>query len=325
MVSVVIPVFNTAPYLSECLYSVLAQHESGIEVICVDDGSTDKSPEILSEWAAKDHRLTVIRQENSGQGAARNRGIAAAKGKFILFVDSDDILLPGAISLLLKEVKDAQVIAYNHLTFIDKLSVENLAFASSQEVSRDLLLRQMGVVWNKMINREWWINQNIRFKENVIFEDIPVHWQLVLAPESILYLPANLYALRVRADSTTSANTTTRRRLESVLAHDEVERLFYKNPSWIPYAHIRIEIMLRNLANCIDALRHTDRATQSELRQIVDTRLTGIDLSNPFLLGLSNRELDTIRAFQGHLPSLVRRRIFLTLRLVVRMLTGFFR
>ena len=91
-VSVIIPVYNVEKYLPACLDSVLGQTLREIEVICVNDGSTDKSPEILQEYAKKDSRIIVINQENKGLGSARNRAIEIAKGEYIGFVDSDDYI-----------------------------------------------------------------------------------------------------------------------------------------------------------------------------------------------------------------------------------------
>ena len=90
-VSVIVPVYNVEKYLRECLDSIVNQTLKDIEIICVDDGSTDSSPEILKEYAAKDKRITVLEQVNKYAGAARNAGIAIAKGEYLSFLDSDDI------------------------------------------------------------------------------------------------------------------------------------------------------------------------------------------------------------------------------------------
>jgi len=93
-VSVIIPVYNVRAYLRRCLDSVLAQTLREIEIICVDDASTDDSPEILQEYAAKDSRVKVVRQENAGAGAARNTGLDLARGEYLSFLDSDDFFEP---------------------------------------------------------------------------------------------------------------------------------------------------------------------------------------------------------------------------------------
>lgn len=94
LVSVVVPAHNAGSYLRECIESVVSQDYSPLELIVVDDGSTDDTPNILSEYA---HRICAIKQENSGAAAARNNGMARAAGKYIAFLDSDDVWLPGKL------------------------------------------------------------------------------------------------------------------------------------------------------------------------------------------------------------------------------------
>ena len=92
--SFIVPVYNTAPFLRQCIDSILSQTLQNIEVICVDDGSDDGSVDILKEYEQTDSRVSVILQQNSGGGAARNKGIAVAKGKYLSFLDSDDFFEP---------------------------------------------------------------------------------------------------------------------------------------------------------------------------------------------------------------------------------------
>ncbi len=99
--SVIIPVYNTEKYLSECLDSVCAQTLKDMEIICIDDGSTDRCPDILAEYAARDDRIRVIRQSNLGEIPARNRGIREARGSWLGFVDSDDSVMPDMFVRLL--------------------------------------------------------------------------------------------------------------------------------------------------------------------------------------------------------------------------------
>ena len=91
-VSVIIPVYNVEKYLRECLDSVVTQDLDDIEIICINDGSTDGSSRILAEYATQYEKLAILDKENSGLSAARNSGLSVAKGKYILFLDSDDLL-----------------------------------------------------------------------------------------------------------------------------------------------------------------------------------------------------------------------------------------
>ncbi len=93
-VSVIVPVYNAQSHLRQCLDSITGQTLREIEIFCVDDGSTDGSAQILEEYRGRDSRLHVIRQENAGAGAARNRGLAEASGEYLSFLDADDFFEP---------------------------------------------------------------------------------------------------------------------------------------------------------------------------------------------------------------------------------------
>ena len=107
-VSVIVPVYNTEDYLRECLDSVINQTLKDIEIICIDDGSTDNSLTILKEYANKDSRIVVVTQRNKGGGAARNQGLKYAKGKFLSFIDSDDFYNPETIEKMYTKAIDVQ-------------------------------------------------------------------------------------------------------------------------------------------------------------------------------------------------------------------------
>ena len=100
LVTVIVPVYNTAKYLPECLNSVINQSYKNLEIICIDDGSTDDSSKIIEQYAKKDPRIKPVHQSNQGQSAARNVGLAKATGDFISFIDSDDEIKPSFISKL---------------------------------------------------------------------------------------------------------------------------------------------------------------------------------------------------------------------------------
>lgn len=103
-ISIVIPVYNKAEYIGDCLDSLLRQDFADFEIVCVDDGSTDNSGAICDQQAADDNRIRVIHTENGGVTAARRKGVEAALGKYIVFVDADDMLLPDALKTLHKAI-----------------------------------------------------------------------------------------------------------------------------------------------------------------------------------------------------------------------------
>lgn len=99
-ISVIIPVYNSREFISKCMDSIMCQTFSDFEVICVDDGSIDESYTILSGYSQRYKNIQVVRQQNMGQGVARNKGVALARGKYVKFVDADDFLHPDALRIL---------------------------------------------------------------------------------------------------------------------------------------------------------------------------------------------------------------------------------
>ena len=100
LVSIIVPVYQVEAYISECVESLLAQTYTNLEILLVDDGSTDSSGEICDEYAVKDDRVRVVHQRNQGPSVARNSGLDHMKGEYVAFVDSDDVVLPDFIESL---------------------------------------------------------------------------------------------------------------------------------------------------------------------------------------------------------------------------------
>lgn len=110
MVSIIIPVYNVEQYLPECLSSILCQTYKDIEIILVNDGSTDRSGELCRAAAESDNRVVLIEQKNAGLSAARNAGLDRASGEYIMFVDSDDYVSPYMVETMLKSIEDADMV-----------------------------------------------------------------------------------------------------------------------------------------------------------------------------------------------------------------------
>lgn len=127
LISVIIPVYNVAAYLSTCVESVLSQDYSALEIILIDDGSTDKSGKICDEYAEKDSRICVIHQKNAGAAAAKNAGLQVASGKYLSFVDSDDFLEPDAYSHMVQVIQEnkADVVQCSYRDVFKDYSVEH--------------------------------------------------------------------------------------------------------------------------------------------------------------------------------------------------------
>ncbi len=122
-ISIIVPVYNVEEYLEECLESIIASDIADAEIILIDDGSTDGSYQILEKYQRKDPRIILIEQENAGNGAARNAGLSASSGEYILFLDSDDILYPESIYKALENAKanKSDIVVCDYFEF-EKLS-----------------------------------------------------------------------------------------------------------------------------------------------------------------------------------------------------------
>ena len=109
LISVIVPVYNTEKYLEKCVMSILNQTYKNLEIILIDDGSTDNSPQICDSLAEKDNRITVIHQPNGGVSSARNTGLDNTHGDYIMFVDSDDYIAPNMIEFLSENIGDTDI------------------------------------------------------------------------------------------------------------------------------------------------------------------------------------------------------------------------
>jgi glycosyltransferase involved in cell wall biosynthesis len=201
-ISVIIPVYNSEKHLKKCLRSIAASTLRDIEIICIDDGSTDKSLEILYQFAASDQRFIVITQENSGQGIARNKGLAIARGEAVHFCDSDDMVHPDMYVKMLEYIKIYEVDVVCTGTNITyevhpELGSSDEAYYklkhSGELVPNPQMIMSVDVaVWNKIYNRSFLIKNKIRFPKHQ-YEDIVFFWQWFSQCNKIFFLDESLY------------------------------------------------------------------------------------------------------------------------------------
>ena len=185
LVSVIVPVYNVLPYLQESLDSLLVQTYPLMEILIIDDGSTDGSGAVCDAYQEKDPRIHVIHQSNKGLSAARNAGLDRMTGDLVAFLDSDDTFLPEMIRLMVnaieKENADLAVCGYGKLSTQEKMKPEKVsqknrimyseaAVLSSREALNALFLGKLNpAVWNKLYKRELW--NTLRFPEGYVYED----------------------------------------------------------------------------------------------------------------------------------------------------------
>lgn len=227
MISVIVPIYNNAPYLEQCLTSILFQTYSDLEIICVNDGSTDESLKILHTIAQKEPRITVLSQENAGVSAARNAGLDVAKGEYIAFVDSDDELEPDMYKMLLNLAVEHQAdIAhcgykkiYQDGTTKDVQGTKKLLVQDSREAIECLLSGKhfVGSPCNKLYKHE--LFSDVRFDTSLkINEDVLVNVQVFRKAKKIVFLDLPKYHYFERIGSSCSRTDQLRKKQDCVAA-----------------------------------------------------------------------------------------------------------
>ena len=203
LVSVIIPIYCVERYLEQCLNSVVQQTHTELEIILVDDGSTDQCPMLCDAWAKRDSRITVIHKANGGLSDARNVGIDSAHGDYILFVDSDDWIEPNMVECMLSvlEEQHADICACGiFYEYPQKTAIREVDsfVGNSTETYRRLYdeTRYPVSTWNKLYCRKCW--NKLRFPVGKICEDAfttypPGHIQKEYTPLPFGTFVANLY------------------------------------------------------------------------------------------------------------------------------------
>lgn len=219
IVSIIVPCYNVAPYVDACLDSLVNQTLRDIEIICVNDGSTDATPSLLCAWEGRDSRIRVIDQENGGLSVARNTGMAAAAGEYIGFVDPDDYVEHAMYARLLEEARlhDADVTACGYTGFSDRDGSVLAEWTRSADggVDKDAqasafhekaLWKRMEVVaWNKLYKKQFLQDCGVLFEPSFRKGEDDVFWLMLLVHAKCLaVIPDRLYWYRKQRDGAIS-------------------------------------------------------------------------------------------------------------------------
>ncbi|NEV61042.1 FkbM family methyltransferase [Thiorhodococcus minor] len=209
-VSVALPVYNVAPHLRACLDSIIGQEFQDMEIICVNDGSTDESPEILAEYAAKDPRIRIVNQPNKGLSSTRNTALQHVRGRYLLHVDSDDILRRDAVALLYEECERTQadfIVFYHSMIEGDRefdswyYDFDQWSLEPKATLEQKLEILHYHYTWSKFFRMDFLKQHDFRFPDGLQFDDNIYHWQVLLAAKKVVILPQKLYRYRMRSGS----------------------------------------------------------------------------------------------------------------------------
>lgn len=222
-VSVIIPVYNVEKYLRQNLKSIAQQTLKEIEIICVDDGSTDSSYKIIEEFAAKDSRFIPVKQKNGGAGAARNNGLRRARGKYLSFLDSDDFFEPNMLEEAYKKAEEtkADFVVFNS----DQYYEDNKEYKSVSWVVRypelppyqpfgrramtdNVFKVFVGWAWDKLFNRKWVLENDLWFQEQRTSNDMLFVFSAVAIAKRIAYVEKDKILAHQRRNNKSSLSNT---------------------------------------------------------------------------------------------------------------------
>lgn len=238
-ISVIVPVYNVEQFIKKCIDSIRLQSYSNLEIILVDDGSTDASSQICDEYAQIDERICVLHRKNEGPSSARNAGLDAATGEYIAFIDSDDYIAENYFEVLLQVLKETSVemslVRYQSVdeennyrmnveTFLDDgtVSVHSGTEVINTRYRKDTLIYV--VVWGKLFKRDVW--RQLRYPEGCFHEDERVERDLYSRINNFASVDKKLYFYRVREGSI--MDKMTEKRYNDMLEWIRIEINYYK-------------------------------------------------------------------------------------------------
>ena len=234
-VSIIVPIYNTQDYIERCLNSLINQTLKAIEIICVNDGSTDDSLKILEEFAKVDDRIIVLTQENAGVSVARNAGLNIAKGEYIGFIDSDDwIDLDYYENLYNTAIRNDCEIAVTNVVRKKESTQKYKIKYDSEQVYEDLQ-KKLNIcdipnccyTVNKIYKSE--IIKDLKFKEGVLFEDVLWLPEIIKGCNKLVTVPSIVYYYWVNNNSIVRSKSTPKRELDSYNAKKYIVQFFDEN------------------------------------------------------------------------------------------------
>jgi len=238
LISIIVPVYNIEKYIEKCIYSVLQQSYTNLEIIIIDDGSTDKSGNICEKLAKTDFRINIIHKENEGLAAARNDGLKAAQGKYIIFIDGDDYIDKNMVNKLHQRIlHDKADLVLCNIHFVDK---EGNIVADKEDELTDGVLSQKEfwagyygafvypyvVAWNKLYKKE--LFEHTFFEKGKIHEDEFILHQIISQCNVISVIKDKLYNY-VQRDNSIMNSSYNIKRLHAFEALNIRTDYFYKS------------------------------------------------------------------------------------------------
>lgn len=303
-VSIVVPVYNSQATLPKCLDSLIAQTYQDLEIICINDKSTDNSLDIIKDYKQHDHRVVIIdHKENRNAGGARNSGIRAATGTYICFVDNDDWLAPDAIEILIRESDDGKIdfVVPKWCEYYNedhKIIKNNLIVGATKEENCNEALLHGCRILGCLIRREIFFDNDLFYPEKTFFEDNAVGMGLIMSANDIKVVDKVLYYYQM-VDGSSSRTISIVKIKDRVITSDlcvkNLDRLGYvndKNRLLVNYCCLHFSyITIQLLAKLGDSeAMEQMRIVAEKIRMMMPNRIVNeqdfafrITLKHPFL------------------------------------------
>ena len=284
MVSVIVPVYNTAQFLPHCIDSILSQNFSDFELLLIDDGSTDGSGQICDSYAEKDNRVRVFHKENGGVSSARNLGLNEAKGKWVCFVDSDDELMPNALQVMVGRAYDgvdlvmAGYEVYNDVgekTYSIEKCISNLIPNESavKEMYAPTDYRYQGYISSKLFRLSLICLNSIRFAEDIFFNEdrLFVTQFICISGRDVSYTTIPVYRYFERPESAMMSlrkffNPKFVTDLDAQIKMREVVGSRFENEKWHEIVDFSVYESYRRIVGMMDDFQVDDKSLLNKLR-----------------------------------------------------------
>lgn len=251
MLSVIIPIYNTEKYLPKCLDSIIQQDYSDLEILCINDGSTDGSLTILIDYQKKDNRITVINKANSGYGDTMNTGIRTAKGSYICIVESDDFVAAGSFRRLVNTAEqfDADVVKGNYYLYTQESKAklnDNLSAVKKNQLLEDLEIKKLFFVapsiWSAVYKRAFLTDNEIWFRcsPGASYQDTSFAFKVWAAAKRVVALEDGV--IYYRTDNMESSSNETNKVSDISAEFEEIEKTIRKlgrNDLWSVFIRVK--------------------------------------------------------------------------------------
>lgn len=302
IISIIIPVYNVALYLRQCIQSITSQ-EGNIEVILVDDGSPDESPSICDEYAQKDNRIHVIHKQNGGVSSARNAGLDTAQGEWIWFVDGDDYIADNVLKRIYQEIQkyphaDLIQMGMNYLYDDNRLVTQRIELIDNLKKNKFLLQHITYHNHRLLFKREIIKKNQLRFTQGLrVAEDQEFQLKYMMLCKTPIQIPISAYIYRQREGSATHDSNTSIRIVNNTFVVLENLNQFIndKQISAEEWLHNRIQIMIRSLLYAASQIHNVNkREIKAKLNRLaIQYEQCGINCfrSNKIMLARKNLTL----------------------------------